>query len=856
MMPECCLAWLLLQAAVVMLVPLCPAYAEDFSRTFSIEVPAPWVQQEAQGNTVPPTQVKDDSAIILLADYQENVAASSLYVRMVYQPRTAEGVEQCSTVMVNYDPAYQMLTFHHISVTRDGAASSRLDRTAVSLLRRETAIEWSMLDGTVTASIVLKDIRPGDVVDYAYTVRGRNPALRGTFVDTFLQGSGYAVARERIRVLCPSARPLRYQAVGTTAEPRIARSGGTTEYVWQWSDLVPLTTEDETPSWHVSYPWIELSEFTDWSSVVRWAIALYPPVELPAELQALCAKWQRASDSPEARLQSALDFVQQQIRYLAIELGAGSYKPRSPQTVYAQRFGDCKDKAYLLCTLLRRMGMAASPVLVDTYGRSLLGSRLPSPLDFNHVIVEVTVGGRQYFVDPTRTYQRGPVADRFVPNFGYGLIVAAAQDTLTRFASHQGRGAEVQTVDKFTVHTQKDPARLIVETTARGGAAEDMRAQFAARRNDEISKSYLDYYAAVYPGIKLEGGLDVHDDEGTNVFTTVEHYSIPGFWRLMDDKRNYTIEFFARPIYERIPKPRTKIRSSPIAVAFPVNYHERFEVMLPEPWPITPDSSDITTAAFVLTSKRSIENNLLVMDYEYRSLASEVPAADVPAYNQAVLNIDQKLGFSLSWRSRSLSTTDNALDTSALMIMILSVLLFGGAGFALYRFAVRPAAGGVTAEIGLAAQPSGLGGWLILVGFGIVGGPLMVVVALVKVWPLFGAANWHDLTAQSGARYSPGWQAYLIYVIVANIALIAGAILLGFLFFQRRRRFPRVYIGFLLFIAAANIVSTILSSSVSVHGENSAGAAPLQSLVQVFVQLGIWIPYMLTSKRVKNTFVR
>jgi len=853
-MAKCRLPCLFILVAAVMVGSWCPAFAEDFSHTFSIEAPASWVQPEGKSSLVPPTKGNDGSSIILLIDYQENVATSQLYVHWVNQPLTADGVQQSSTITVAYDPSYQTLAFHHISVTRDGVTSSRLARDAVNLLRRETAMEWAMLDGTVTASVVLRDIRPGDMVDCAYTIQGRNPALKGLFADMFTKGSGYAVGRERIRVLCPSARPLKYQAFGTAGEPRIASSGSTTEYLWQWSDLAPIAFEDGTPSWYVARPWIELSEFTDWSSMVRWALDLFPPAGLPSELEALCAKWKRAPE-PEDRLQNALDFVQQQIRYLGVELGTGSYTPRSPEIVFAQRFGDCKDKAYLLCTLLRRMGITAFPVLVDTYGRSLLGSRLPSPLDFNHLIVAATIRGKQYFVDPTQTYQRGPVLDRFIPNYGYGLIVDVGQVNLTSFSSYQGMPPDVQIVDKFTVHLQNDPASLVVETTSRGGAAEAVRAQFAAHRTDEISKSYLDYYAALYPGIKADSALEVHDDEAKNALTTVEHYSIAGFWRLQEDKKTYAIEFFSRPIYESIPRPRTKIRSTPIEVGFPQKCHEHFEIDLPEPWPLTQDSTTITTAAFVLTSTRAIENNRVTIDYDYKSLASEVATADVPEYNKDILNIDQKIGYTLTWRPGGISTTAGPLDPSVLMIMVLSLILFGGGGLVLYRVTLRSTVSAVSAETSL-AQPSGLGGWLIIVGFAIFMTPLIVATNMQKVWPLYTAANWRELTGQSSGRFNQGLEIYLIYLIVLNAALVAASVLLAFMFFQRKRLFPRVYIGFLIFTAVTGIINTLLNSLGGTHAGEEARTMAVRSIVQACAQLGIWIPYMLKSGRVKNTFVR
>jgi hypothetical protein len=57
---------LLLLAAAMILAAARPAPAEDFSRTFSIEAPAPWVQQEEQGGLVPPTQGRDAAIRTLL----------------------------------------------------------------------------------------------------------------------------------------------------------------------------------------------------------------------------------------------------------------------------------------------------------------------------------------------------------------------------------------------------------------------------------------------------------------------------------------------------------------------------------------------------------------------------------------------------------------------------------------------------------------------------------------------------------------------------------------------------------------------------------------------------------------------
>ncbi|HET6487423.1 MAG TPA: DUF3857 domain-containing transglutaminase family protein, partial [Spirochaetia bacterium] len=639
-----------LLAAATLLVAPGVAVAEDFQRTFTIAPPPSWVLP--QGSLALPTHGADEGESYLLSDSQENVATGERFTNIVKEMRTAEGVQDGSTISVDYDPSYQTLQFHRILVVRGGSASSRLSRRAVRLIQREPDLESSMLDGAVTASFVLQDIRPGDRIDYAYTIRGRNPALGGRFADSFPYGWQTALGRERVRVLCPTSRVLRYRSIGGTAEPRVTAKGSTTEYLWEFSDSAPILWEDQSPSWHVTYPWVEISEYPDWAAVDRWAQSLYPPAKLPPELGKLTTRWSAEHAAAVDRLQAALDYVQQEVRYVAIELGTGSLTPRAPQAVWARRFGDCKDKSYLLVSLLSRLGLQAAPVLVNTGDRTLVADRLPSPYAFDHVIVAVTVNGKRVFVDPTDAYQRGPVLKRFLPDYGYGLILAPGQTQLVRFGSAQGAQPETRVVERFTTAGQDEPASLEVTTTASGGAADNLRAAFATHTIDEVAKSYLNYYASDYPQIESVARLDVRDDAAQDVFTTVERYRIPGFWTLLSDKRNYRATLFPSFVYGLIPMPKTKIRTSPIEVPYPKTVDERIEVSLPEAWPARSESATITTAAFELKTDYAARGTTVVLEHRYRSLADSIPAAAVPGYNEAVKDIDQRLGYRLTWQAK------------------------------------------------------------------------------------------------------------------------------------------------------------------------------------------------------------
>jgi hypothetical protein len=271
------------------------------------------------------------------------------------------------------------------------------------------------------------------------------------------------VGTVRVRILSPADRPLRFGAHAGATEPVGAPRGSSVEYLWEQVDVPAVLGENLTPPWYLDAPWLQVSEFADWSEVGRWARSLFPPARLPAELEGLVATWEERHATSDDRALAAVDWVQRNIRYVGIELGAGSYRPSPPATVVQRRFGDCKDQVHLLCTVLRSMGIEAAPVLVSTWGRPLVAEMLPSPQPFDHVIARVVLDGRPVLVDPTLSSQRGPLADRFLPDYGHGILAAAGQEGLRPLGPYQGIPPEMEIVERMKAGGRGEPARMTVE---------------------------------------------------------------------------------------------------------------------------------------------------------------------------------------------------------------------------------------------------------------------------------------------------------------------------------------------------------------------------------------------------------
>ncbi len=149
----------------------------------------------------------------------------------------------------------------------------------------------------------------------------------------------------------------------------------------------------------------------------------------------------------------------------------------------------------------------------------------------------------------------------------------------------------------------------------------------------------------------------------------------------------------------------------------------------------------------------------------------------------------------------------------------------------------------------------GLGGWLVLVGIGVVFAPVRVVAEVwTTYYPVFRDGYWHELTNPEMPNYLPYWGSIVIFELLYNAVQFLFLILMIYLFFRKHYLFPRLYI-FLLVVTIAFLLVDAWLASLIIPGEPVFDPDTVQNLGQGLVAVVIWAPYMLVSKRVKATFV-
>lgn len=398
---------------------------------------------------------------------------------------------QLGQVVLSWNPTSGSAAVHTLTIHRDGRAINVLDKVKFEVLRREDQLEQAMLSGVLTATVQVPDLRIGDVLEVAFTVRSADPTLGGSvagvwsLAETPLPGQ-YAMGLSWEPGQEPQTRisPVLQDALTRTAD-------GLSIAI---SNPPALASPKDAPPRFAWQRVAEYSDFSDWSAVAGKFAPLYAQaakLKSGSPLKAEAARIKAAHRDEMERAAAALKLVQQQVRYVYVGLGAGNLTPADADTSWERRFADCKGKTALLLALLAELGIRGEAVLVNNGGGDDgLDERLPNPGFFDHVLVRATIAGKQRWLDGTlppvvRPQLRPTVAYRWV------LPIAAAGAKLEKIAWRPA--PEPQQIKLYEIDARKGfdaPAKITSTTITRGIPGLTEYAQFSALTPDQLAAAF------------------------------------------------------------------------------------------------------------------------------------------------------------------------------------------------------------------------------------------------------------------------------------------------------------------------------------------------------------------------------
>jgi tetratricopeptide (TPR) repeat protein len=607
--------------------------------------PAAWVQP---AGTVKADTPDDGGAVrFLLMDSQVHFGpeGSSSYGETAVRIQTPQGLQAMSTVSVPWDPALGGLTMHKLQIIRGGEVIDLLAKQKFTVLRRESNLEAQELDGVLTAVLQPEDLRVGDVVDMAYTVTAKDPALGG-HVQWVVAAPNIVVDDLRLRggadqrtIYWRAGEDLDGLKPGVTGEGRLVSVS--------MKNVQPTLPPQGAPSRFLWGRFVQFSDFKSWAEVSAVMAPLYAKAATlgpSSSLQAEIARIKAASADPKARAEVALALVQDQVRYVALSMDDGGYVPAEADLTWKRRFGDCKGKTALLLALLHGLGIEAQPALVNATDGDGVDQRLPSAGVFDHVLVRATIAGRAYWLDGTRLGDRR-LDDIETPDMTWALPVQAQGASLVRLTVPPL--PHPTSVSNLRLDASKGldvPAAAHGEMLFRGDEALALNLKLtdltAAQRDQGLRAYWTGIYSYVTP-TKVTATFDPMAREERLVMDgTAALAWDPGapsgrFFLIDGSNLGWTADF------TRQPGPHA---DAPFAVVYPFYREMHQTVILPNKGAgffVHGGDLDKTVAGRSLVRHAHLDKGVFTFDATLKSLAPEFPASEAAAAAQTLKELSK-----------------------------------------------------------------------------------------------------------------------------------------------------------------------------------------------------------------------
>ncbi len=375
----------------VLLISFCAALAlcAGATRASAGDAP-PWMHAQVNA-PLPPHDEKTD-AILLYSETDVTVLSTDKIkttIREAYKILRPNGREH-GTVYVYFNPSRKIKSLHGWCIPAQGKDYEVKDKDAVD---RALGGGGELVDDVKFRVLTIPAPDPGNIVGYEYEVEER---------PFFLQDMWYFQQTDPVRETHYSLQlPPGWEFRDFWLNHPEVKPSETGNNLWQWtvSDVKEIRQEPAMPPYvGIAGQMIvtffppggkALNGFAAWDDMGKWyGTLLAGRADASPEIKQQVATVTAGKNTPVQKMQAIAQFVQHDIRYVAIELGIGGWQPHPAPEVFSHRYGDCKDKATLMRAMLHEIDVDSYHVVINTE-RGAVTRNAPAHHGFNHAIVAI-----------------------------------------------------------------------------------------------------------------------------------------------------------------------------------------------------------------------------------------------------------------------------------------------------------------------------------------------------------------------------------------------------------------------------------------------------------------------------------
>ena len=426
---------------------------------------------------------------------------------VVYKVITQKGAEEWDSLSVGWAPWHEARPEIRVRVIAPDFSVHELDPHAMTEAPAREG-EYKIYSDGKRLRAPFPAIAPGVVVEEEYIERDNEPFFTAGLVGRNSFGRvRIPVAHSSVVFDAPASLPLNFgflllpdlKPVRTEANGRV-----TVTY-----ELGPLEgfepQEPNLPPDMARFPEIQYSTAASWQAVAATYAKIVDAHTAPAAVQPVVDKLIAGKKSVAEKEAAILDFLDREVRYTGIEFGEAALVPHDPAETLGHKYGDCKDKAALLVTMLRAAGIPAYVALLNASSWMDVPADLPGMGLFNHAIVYVPGNLRHkepaLWIDATDRYARlGQL-----PNNDQGrwaLIARAETTALVKTPEASSRDNVLLEFREFAL-SENGPANVTEKSQPQGIFESNYRATFADKPDKEMRDYLTGYVKRQYVAEKL-----------------------------------------------------------------------------------------------------------------------------------------------------------------------------------------------------------------------------------------------------------------------------------------------------------------------------------------------------------------
>jgi len=387
------------------IVILCLVFLPLLARAQSIPAPPAAPQTAGAPKASAPDYSQEPFVIEQYSTHAryENDGTGEISVTARIRIQSDAGVQQLGQLAFAYSSANEQMDVHYVRVRKRDGSVVTADPTAISDLTAPVARDAPVYTDIKEKHITVPDLAPGVTLEYEIDTRLVTPLAPGEFWydHDFVKNS--IALDDSLEVSVPKGRKINLQSSPSTPYETTSR-GDRTIYTWKHANLTLPSDEESQKKTQQKpedkLPDVQLTTFANWEAVGRWYANLEKGRTDPSpEIRAKTAALIEGRTTELEKIQALYEYVSKSIRYVSLSFGVGRYQPHSAAEIFANQYGDCKDKHTLLASMLQAAGIPSDAVLIS-YERKFDPS-LPSPAQFNHMITVVPLGKDLIWMDST-----------------------------------------------------------------------------------------------------------------------------------------------------------------------------------------------------------------------------------------------------------------------------------------------------------------------------------------------------------------------------------------------------------------------------------------------------------------------